>query len=254
MGGVNLNVQIKSGRNIGGVYPFVVVCFDNNIKSELFKTEAVQGGSFTRWDHVQAVDFTQEMKTLMADGHPEPKYLTFFIFDTGARGVPSLGSAGVLLQTVQENGIAQGEFPIVGGTPGASLDLVVSQEKLSRGQEGFLHSNTAKIAGGVGVAALASGLAALAIKQHKKKKGKKPKKNSKKEGTRSIDPEGEEEEEEEEEKKGLTRGRPWWDPTTSSSSSEEDEDENEEENEDKPGDEAEDAANEEENEGGDDEE
>ncbi|CAN8064974.1 unnamed protein product [Agarophyton chilense] len=191
-----LVVQVTSGTNLGGVYPFVVVCFDGNISEELHKTPAATvDGNVARWNDTFELDLGTHMKAVAADGRPEPKYLTFFVFDTGVPGVPSLGSAGVLLATVHERGKAHGDFQVVNGTGSLSLAVVSEKEQ----KEGFLHSEKAKTAGKVGGAAAALGLGALAV--HKYRKHKKEK----------------------EEPEPLIRGaaaaphRPWYDPNASGS-------------------------------------
>eukprot|EP00177_Eucheuma_denticulatum_P005915 GFKZ01010777.1.p1 GENE.GFKZ01010777.1~~GFKZ01010777.1.p1 ORF type:complete len:367 (+),score=84.66 GFKZ01010777.1:45-1145(+) len=181
--GISLTVQILSASDVGGVYPFVVVCFDGDVNNELYKTEAATGGHTTTWNHTFELDLTTNIKALVAAGRPEPTYLTFFLFDTGTPGVPSLGSAGVLLATVRDKGRAQGDFPVVNGT--GTLRLVVTSEKTNRGRFGFLSSNAgsgdpaeddekfgnaAKIAGiTAGVAALGAGIG-YAVHHNKKKK------------------------------------------------------------------------------------
>lgn len=165
MGKMDINVQIVTGNGLGGVYPFVVVCFENDLTNEVYKSAAVNGGPTCTWDESFPLDLTSEVKNIVADGKPEPGYLTFFVFDSGTPGLPSLGSAGVLLSTVRDAGVAKGDFQIVNGK--GSLSLVVEQDKKS-----WYQTDAAKIAGvtgAVGVAGLAAGLTALAIK--KKKKG-----------------------------------------------------------------------------------
>lgn len=181
--GVALNVQILSASDVGGVYPFVVVCFDGDVNNELYKTEATTGGHTATWNHTFELDLTTNIKALVAAGRPEPSYLTFFLFDTGTPGVPPLGSAGVLLATVRDKGRAQGDFPVVNGS--GTLRLIVTSEKTNRGRFGFLSANAgsgdpaedddkfgnaAKIAGiTAGVAALGAGIG-YAVHHNKKKK------------------------------------------------------------------------------------
>ncbi|PXF47204.1 hypothetical protein BWQ96_02979 [Gracilariopsis chorda] len=192
MAPVRLTVQVTSGANLGGIYPFVVVCFDGNVAQELHKTAAVRmEGNKATWNETFTIDLTTHMKNMAADGRGEPKYLTFFVFDTGAQDVPSLGSAGVLLDTVKEHGRAHGDFQMVNGT--GSLSLAVLSEKADK--EGFFQSDKGKTAAKVGGAAVAIGLGALAV--HKYRKHRKQK----------HDGEG-----------GLagSAARPWYDPNTSS--------------------------------------
>lgn len=235
---MKIEIQILNATGITGIYPFVVVCFDGDIQREVHKTEAATNTAGTAtWDHTFELDLTHHVKSLIADGRPEPSYLTFFLFDTGAPGVPSLGSAGVLLSTVRETGIAQGDFPIVNG-PG-SMSLIVTTDKKRKEEEGFWHSDGAKIAGAAGVTALAAGLGGLAFSQMKKKKKKK--KAEEAIASRGIGGEADEEggsssssssssssdDEKPQEEQQQTSSRPWWDPTSSSSSEEEDDDEEE---------------------------
>lgn len=171
MGVMNINVEIVSANDVGGVYPFVVACFDNDLSNEVFKTSATTGGPKAIWqsDNTFTVDLTNVIKNLKADDKPEPTYLTFFVFDTGAPGIPSLGSAGVLLATVRDKGIAKGDFPIVNGS--GSLTIIVSAEKGRAG--GWFQSDNAKLAGtvgAVGLGALAAGLGAMAVNKRREKK------------------------------------------------------------------------------------
>lgn len=177
--GVAINIQIVSATGVGGVFPFVVVCFDGGVEDELYKTDAVatSGGAAT-WNHNFALDLTSNIKAVVANGRPEPTYITFFIFDTGTPGVPALGSAGVLLATVKEHGRAQGDFPVVNGTGSLRLKVTSDKTKKSATQEGHnrfgmtdQQSHQAKVAAGaVGATALAAGLAGLAVHHKKKKK------------------------------------------------------------------------------------
>lgn len=167
MGVFQINVQILSGSNVGGVYPFVVVCFDNDLPNEVYKSAATNGGPTCTWNESFPLDLTTHVKNIVSDGKPEPTYLTFFVFDTGTPGVPSLGSAGVLLSTVRDAGIAKGDFPVVNGT--GTLSLIVESEKYKK----WYQTDAAKIAGvagAVGVGALAAGLTAMAFNNKKKKK------------------------------------------------------------------------------------
>lgn len=181
--GVSLNVEILSASEVGGVYPFVVVCFDGDIDNEIYKTEATVGGQNATWNHSFQLDLTTNIKAIVAANRPEPSYLTFFLFDTGAQGVPSLGSAGVLLSTVRERGRAQGDFPIVNGT--GTLRLVVTSEKTKAGRFGLgggtgdpeeddeKFGHAAKVAGiTAGVAALSAAGIGYAVHHNKKKKDK----------------------------------------------------------------------------------
>lgn len=182
--GLALNVQILSASDAGGVYPFVSVCFDGDVTNELYKTDATNGGHVATWNHTFQLDLTSNEKALKSAGRSEPTYLTFFLYDTGTQGIPPLGSAGVLLDTVKEHGKAQGDFPIVNGS--GTLRLIVTGEKTKRGRFGL-----PAIVGGTGdpieddekfgnaarVAGAAAGLAALgglgyAVHQKRKKKKK----------------------------------------------------------------------------------
>lgn len=184
-------MQVTSGSNLGGVHPFVVVCFDGNVAEELHKTAAVRMESNSAtWNETFTIDLTTHMKNLMADGRPEPRYLTFFVFDRGMPDVPSLGSAGVLLDTVKEHGRAHGDFQMVNGS--GSLSLAVVSEKADK--EGFFQSDKGKTAAKVGGAAVALGLSAFAV--HKYRKHRKHKHEA--DATRSA-----------------AAARPWYDPSTS---------------------------------------
>lgn len=191
------------------------MCFDGDIDNEIYKTEATVGGKTATWNHTFQLDLSTNVKAIVAANRPEPTYLTFFLFDTGTPGVPSLGSAGVLLSTVHDRGRAQGDFPIVNGT--GTLRLVVTSEKTKPGRLGFgggtgdpeeddeKFENAAKIAGiTAGVAALGAAGIGYAV-HHKKKKDK--------------DNEGDDGGEKKKKKKWFSALR-----SGSSSSSEEDED------------------------------
>lgn len=219
--GIVYHVSVVSATGVGGIYPFVVACFDGNIDKELFKTHATNAGEIAYWNFEHVIDLKTEMAARQEANQPEPTYLTFFLFDTGAPGIPSLGSAGVLLSTVKEKGTAQGEFPIVNGT--GTLNVVVRLDKMRRGQllsatnaqageqeEGvFGGYNAAKIAGVVGAGALAAGLAGVAIHQVRKKK--------KNEGEEGEGEEGAEEEDGEQRSGAGGFFRNWWDSSSSSS-------------------------------------
>lgn len=162
----NVSVAIESAKGVGGVFPFVVACFDNEVSREVYKTSATTGGERCEWNETFEVNLRAEEKERVTEGRPPPLYLTFFLYDTGTAGVPALGSAGVLLDTVREQGVAQGDFPIVNGK--GTLSLVVDATKRS-----WLRTNAAKtagIAGAVGAGALAAGFTAHAIGKRRKKK------------------------------------------------------------------------------------
>lgn len=165
--GIKLEIHIMSGSDIGGQSPFVVVGLDKHLKPELYKTTAAPGGAQCTWNEVFELDLTTTMKNVIADGHPEPTYITFNIFDAGVQGFPSLGSAGVLLDTIKANGTAEGEFPVVNGTGSLSLSVGPPQKR------GWVHSDGAKkagIAGAVGVGIVAAGLTARHFINKKKEK------------------------------------------------------------------------------------
>lgn len=124
-------VEIVSGTDVGGQYPFVVVCLDDDLKNEVYKSKATLGGHVANWNETFEVDLGAAVKKHKANGHGEPSYLTFLLFDTGEEGVPLLGSAGVLLQTLYDNGIAEGDFPIINGNGGV-LTLIVRQTFLDK--------------------------------------------------------------------------------------------------------------------------
>lgn len=171
--GIKLEVQIQSGSDIGGISPFIVVGLDKHLKPELYKTAAAPGGgpsssSQVVWNETFNLDLTTAMKNVIADGHPEPTYITFNIFDAGVQGFPSLGSAGVLLDTIKANGNAEGEFPVVNGTGSIALSVGPPNNKRS-----WVTSDNAKkagIAGAVGVGIVAAGLTARHFINKKKEK------------------------------------------------------------------------------------
>lgn len=166
MAAAQVKVEIMSATRVGGRYPFVAACLDDDLSNELFKTKATTGGPTATWNETFDLDLALAIKNHRADGKPEPSYLTFFLFDTGAEGIPSLGSAGVLLQTLYDNQVAEGDFPVINGNNGV-LTLVVRQADDKRWYSG----NVAKIAAGaVGVGAITAGLTALAVNKKKKKK------------------------------------------------------------------------------------
>ncbi|CAN8066361.1 unnamed protein product [Agarophyton chilense] len=207
MAPLRLNVNINAAKHVGGVYPFAVVCFDGDISHELYKSNAAttQHDGLAVWNDTFTVDLTNEFKSLEADHRPQPKYLTFFLFDTGSPGIPSLGSAGVLLSNVRDRGRSAGDFPVVNGS--GSLALVVELEKADN--EGFFHSDAAKITAGVASAGAALGLGALAFNKYKNKK----KKLSEQEEEQLL------QDQYAEENRGhdtQQSDRPWYDPETSS--------------------------------------
>lgn len=163
--GLEVNVQIRSGSNIGGRFPFIVVCFDDDLSNEVYKTSSAPGGRQVIWNDAFTLDLKTHFKSMLTDGKKEPAYMTFFIFDNGVQGNPSLGSAGVRLSLVREHGKAEGDFPVVNGE--GTLNLSVEGEKT---RFDWLYSDKAKIAAGaVGISAVAAGLTAVALNQRKKK-------------------------------------------------------------------------------------
>lgn len=170
---LKLDVIIETGLGIGGISPFVVVCFDNNLEDEIYKSKVAVGGQTTTWNETFELDLTTQMKNAMANDRPEPTYLTFNVFDSGKSTMPSLGSAGVLLATVRAQGYAKGDFPLVNGD--GKLSLTVGPAP----KPGWIHTPAAKKAGiaagavgAVGVGALAIGLTRHLV--NNKKKGKEP--------------------------------------------------------------------------------
>lgn len=160
-------VQIVSANGVRGRNPFVVVCLDEDIDNELYKSNSTYGGQVAKWNESFDLDLALKTKNHIADGKPEPSYLTFFLFDAGTKGYPSLGSAGVLLKTLHANQIAEGDFPIINGN-GGTLSLVV---KADEERKKWYATNAAKYtAGALGVGAITAGLTAYAVKQKKKKK------------------------------------------------------------------------------------
>lgn len=177
-------VTIESGRGLGGVYPFVVVCYDNDLSHELYKTPATRGNKVSEWGETFEVNLRAEEKGRAAAHQNPPTYLTFFVYDTGRPGAPPLGSAGVLLDTVRQSGVAQGDFPIVNGQRDASLSLVVDAKGTTTvaGPQGegesanmpWYKTKTAKAAAGaIGAGAVLAGVTAMAVGQKKKNKKKK---------------------------------------------------------------------------------
>lgn len=165
--GLKLQVHIMSGNNVAAQSPFVVVGLDKHLKPELYKTTAAAGGAVCTWDEDFELDFTTAMKNIIADGHPEPTYLTFNVFDAAIEGFPSVGSAGVLLENIKEHGSAQGEFPLVNGT--GSLNLAVGPPE----KKGWIHTKQAKTVGVVGAVAAGALAATLTARHiHNKKKEK----------------------------------------------------------------------------------
>lgn len=163
--GLEVNVQIRSGSNIGGKYPFIVVCFDNDLSNEVYKTASSPGGSQVIWNDAFTVDLKTQFKRILTDGKKDPAYMTFFIFDRGVQGSPSLGSAGVRISLLRETGRVEGDFPVVNGQ--GTLNLSVEGEKT---RFDWVYSDKAKFAAGaVGIGAVAAGLTAVALNQRKKK-------------------------------------------------------------------------------------
>lgn len=162
---LQLKVDLIAANNISGKYPFAVACFDGDISHELFKSRATtQQNGVAVWNESFTVDLTTELKALNADNRPPPKYLTFFLFDTGTPGIPSLGSAGVLLSTVNERGKSAGDFPVVNGSGSLALHVLLDKD------DSFIHSNAAKITGAVAGTAAVAGLGAFALNKYRKKK------------------------------------------------------------------------------------
>lgn len=171
--GLKLKIHIGKGVDIGGdnigrVNPFVVVCFDEHIDDEMYKSKSAGPGREHVWNESFTIDFTHEMKNALAAGYPEPTYITFNVFDANQPDVPSIGSAGVLISSIQEDGFAAGDFPVVNGT--GFLTLAVGDPP----KQGWIHSPAAKKAGlatAAGAAVLAIGLTARHYRNKKKGNG-----------------------------------------------------------------------------------
>lgn len=186
--GYEIFIRILSGSNIGGRYPFIVACFDNDLSTEVYKTQSSHGGAQVMWNEAFSLDLKSQFKTLSAAGKKEPAYMTFFLFDRGVQGNPSLGSAGVRLSLLRETGKIAGDFPIINGQ--GSLNLAVEGEKsrfdwfptslttampsgIGSSISSGLSSDKAKFAAGaVGIGTVAA-VTAVAISKHMKKKEEK---------------------------------------------------------------------------------
>lgn len=176
--GIKLRIHIQKGTDIGGdhvgrVNPFVVVCFDEHLDDEMYKTNSantpqVSTSSNSRehiWDETFTIDFTHEMKNAIANGYKEPTYITFNVFDSDNPGLPNLGSAGVMISKIRDEGFAAGDFPIVNGT--GFLTLSVGDPP----KHPWISSPVAKKAGiatAAGAAVLAIGLTARHYRNKKK--------------------------------------------------------------------------------------
>lgn len=160
-----VSVTIQSALGIGGIHPFVVVCYDNEIDNEIFKTPSFISQQDLQINQQFTLDLLEQDKSRPSP----PAYLCFFIYDRGVQGVPSLGSAGVLLDTLREKGAVQGDFPVVNGNGMLRLDVQGGNEEKS-----WYKTDTAKVAGIVGVGALtaAAGVGLSAFVGNKKKKNK----------------------------------------------------------------------------------
>lgn len=201
----NVSVTIESGLGISGIYPFIAVCLDDDTKNELFKTGAKNNGQSTPVKFNESFEFNLAMydRSRLSQGRPLPRYLTFFLYDVGDDTIPSVGSAGVLLDTVRQNGTSSGDFQVINGTGKLSLFVTAQHHQmagLGQGQmqlyqhpgntqnnmlnkvqqdqsnsgKSWYKTDGAKIAAGVvGVGALAAGVAAVAVGSKKKKNRKK---------------------------------------------------------------------------------
>ncbi|KAI0562014.1 hypothetical protein FGB62_68g159 [Gracilaria domingensis] len=209
MAPLRLNVEITHAKGVGGVYPFAVACFDGDISHELYKSSATvtQQDGLAIWNESFHVDLTNELKAFEADNRPQPKYLTLFLFDTGSPGIPSLGSAGILLSNVRDSGRSAGDFPVVNGM--GSLALVAEMEKGDK--EGFFHSDAAKITGAVAGATAAVGLGALAYNKYKQKKKQRAEDQQQEQADQYA-----EENRDEQQPLQQQQQRAWYDPETSS--------------------------------------
>lgn len=178
----HVTVKIESASGMGGVYPFVVACYDNDLRRELHKTAAAESGDVNVWEESFEINLQTEEKARKADNVSPPVYLTFFAYDTGTPGAPSLGSAGVLLDNVRQNGIAEGDFPVVNGS--GTLKLTVDAQQGKK----WYKSNAAKYtAGAVGVGAVAAGLGALVVGKKKKNQKKQQQELQQRQGEDSED-------------------------------------------------------------------
>lgn len=161
-------VEIVSANGVGGKNPFVVACLDEDINNELYKSKSTYGGPVAKWNEQFDLDLALTTKNHIADGKPEPSYLTLFIYDAGTPGYPSLGSAGVLLKNLHSNRAAAGDFPVINGNGGTLTVRVKADDEKKK----WFPNNAGKVAAGaLGVGALtAAGLTAFAVRQKKKKK------------------------------------------------------------------------------------
>lgn len=124
-------IEIRYARNIGSIYPFIVTCLDNDLRTELHKTPAT----------TTAAGYSSFNAAFTLTIRQQGTYLTFFIYDTGRVGIPLLGSAGVLLNTVTKYGFSHGEFPVVNGGKGF-LSLIVRSIRGTRLRTNTPHDNT----------------------------------------------------------------------------------------------------------------
>lgn len=177
--GRKLTVNIISAEglaNADGHYPgdvsdpFVICCFDGNISHELCRTKMIENSLNPVWDETFEIDISSEMSRQVGQGLPEPKYLTFFIYDGDVTTSQPLGSAGVLFKDLLRRGEMKGNFPIINGT--GVLRLAVSMKR-AKSSSMLSASTLAKVGGGVAVGAAAAGLVAAYLTRKEKKKQKK---------------------------------------------------------------------------------
>lgn len=118
----SVSVTIESALGIGGIYPFIAVCLDNDTSNELYKTAAKTGGqSPVKFNEVFDFNLAFHDKSRLSQGRPLPIYLTFYLYDVGDDNIPSLGSCGVLLETIRQTGVSTGDWQIINGTGKLSL-------------------------------------------------------------------------------------------------------------------------------------
>lgn len=166
MGALKLKVKIRSATQVGGTLPFVVVSIDNNPDIEIHKTEVADGGTVAVWDEEFEFNLTPHIRALVERGNPEPRYLTFSVFDFGERGTPALGVARVPLVRVRDGAGANGQFRIWHGDGTLSLSV-------ARARREWLQSDAARMGAAVGAAALATGVSSATLRAATKGKKKK---------------------------------------------------------------------------------
>ena len=205
--GRKLTVKIKSAEGLlntdtdGSARdvsdPFVVCCFDGNVRHELGRTEVAENTLNPEWNEKFTFDISTQINNHINQELPEPKYLTFYIYDGDVDKCEPLGNVGIYFKELLEKGSVDETYPIKDGT--GTLKIACSLKKVKQPMTG---TQKAAVGAGVAVGATALGLFGAYMLNRRKKK-KEEAAEGEEAGDREVEEEYEEDDDEGEKK-------PWW--------------------------------------------